>query len=286
MTEPPIVLPDFEEFGDQTFKGLETPEEATTASQALLKEDRDSGQPRIPHPGALHVTLERGIHRDGTWHRDAEVRELTGADEEAIAAAGTNSFRVFETLLLRGVRTIGDEFMSKKIAAELLIGDRELLIMAIRRATFGDDLEFERIPCPHCSELVDLTVPLDAVPLVHLDEHDRIEYEVPLRHGDTAVVRLPTGDDQAAVLAIQGGNGAKQDSEILGRCVLRIRHTDGSETRRPSAADLRMGDRRTILSFLADTQPGPRYGDFSFVHETCGEEVPLPISLAVLFRGM
>jgi hypothetical protein len=286
MTEP-ITLPDFENFGSQTISGLENPEEATAATQAVLKDDRDSGRPTIGNPGENQVTLERGICRDGVWHRDAEVRELNGYDEEAIAAAGAGNvpYKVFETLLVRGVVSIGGEPMTRKLAGELLIGDRELLVMAIRRATFGDVLEFERLPCPHCDELVDLTVPLDAIPFVHLDDPERTEYEVPLRKGAMALVRLPTGQDQEAVFGVKN-NRARQDSEILTRCVVRMVQPDGSEVRRPPAQTIAMADRQKILQFLTDTQPGPRFADFSFTHETCGEEVPLPISLAVLFRGL
>lgn len=286
MTEP-IVLPDFENFGSQTISGLESPEEATAATQALLKEDRDAGRPVIDSPGSNQVTLHRGICRDGTWYRDAEVRELNGLDEEAIAAAGAGGvpYKVFEALLLRGVESVGGEPMTRKLAGELLIGDREELILGIRRATFGDDLQFERLPCEHCGDLVDLTVHLSAVPTVHLDDPERAEFEVPLRKGGTAFVRLPTGQDQEAVFAVKN-NRAKQDSEILNRCVLRLVLPDGTEVRRPPAQTLSMGDRQTISEFLVKTQPGPRLLDFAFTHDTCGEEVPLPISLAVLFRGL
>ncbi|MFE2539052.1 T4 family baseplate hub assembly chaperone [Actinacidiphila glaucinigra] len=284
---PDIVLPDFETFAGQTYKGLDQPEEATAATQALLTGDREGEQPRIDAPGDNQVTLERGINRDGTWYRDAEVRELTGSDEEAIAAAGVGSspYRVFETVLMRGVVAIGGEPMTRKVAGELLIGDRELLIMAIRRASFGENLEFERLPCPHCEELVDLTVPLSAIPFTHLDDPERVEFEVFLRKGATGVVRLPNGADQEAVFGIKG-NPARQDSEILGRCVLRVVLADGTEIRRPPAQTLSMADRQTLLRHLADLQPGPRYGDMSFAHDACGEEVPLPISLATLFRGL
>ncbi|MEW1922267.1 hypothetical protein [Streptomyces sp. NPDC088360] len=285
MTEP-VVLPDFSSFGEQAIKGLDNPEEATAATQALLKEAQNSGEPEIGAPGETFLTLERGICREGAWYREAEVKELNGADEEAIAAAGTDSYKVFETLLLRGVVTVGNEPMSRKVAAELLIGDREYLVMAIRRATFGDDIEFEQLPCPHCEELVDLTVPLGAIPFTRLENPEQTEFEVPLRGGDTAVVRLPTGEDQAAVLAIKGDNLAKKDSEILGRCILRIHRADGSESTRPPATSLGMSARKTVLQFLTDTQPGPRYTDFTFTHETCGKEVELPINLASLFRGM
>lgn len=284
MTEP-IVLPEFDAFGDQEISGLEKPEEATAASQAVLREARNSGRPQIDDPGDNQITLERGICREGTWYRDAEVREITGADEEAIAAAGSSAYKVFETLLLRGTVRVGGEPMTPRLAAELLIGDREMLIVAIRRATFGENLEFERLPCPSCRELVDLTVPLAALPAVHLDDPERVNFEVPLRQGATASVRLPNGDDQAAVFAIKGTQ-ARQDSEILGRCVQSVTRLDGAVVRKPSPQSLGMADRQTILRFLGATQPGPRLNEFTFTHETCGEEVELPINLAVLFRGL
>lgn len=286
MTEP-VALPKFEEFGDKSISGLESPEEANAATQALLKEDRESGRPRIDAPGPNQVTLERGILRDGIWHRDAVVRELNGYDEEAIAAIGAGSapHKLIETLLTRGVVSVGGEPMTRTVAGELLIGDREWLILNIRRATFGDSLEFEHLPCTHCGDLVDLTVPLDAIPAVHLDDPERIEYEIPLRKGATAVVRMPTGDDQEAVFAVRD-NRAKQDSAILTRCVLRLIQADGTELPRPPAQTLPWADRQTILQALVRTQPGPRLGDFTFTHDTCGQEVALPINLAILFRGL
>ncbi|MGW3153712.1 T4 family baseplate hub assembly chaperone [Streptomyces sp. NPDC001089] len=286
MTEP-IVLPEFERFGDQSISGLEKPEEAHAATQALLKEDRESGRPRIDAPGDTYVALERGILRDGTWYRDAQVRELTGYDEEAITAAGAGAApqKVVETLLTRGVVSVGGEPVTRKLLGELLIGDRELLILGIRRVTFGNALEFERLPCSHCGDLVDLTVPLDAIPRVHLDDPERTEYDVPLRGGATAIVRMPTGQDQDAVFQVKN-NRAKQDSEILSRCVLRLVQADGTEVRKPLAQSISWGDRKTILRYLAATQPGPRLSDFSFTHETCGEEVELPINLATLFLGL
>ncbi|MFC9505402.1 hypothetical protein [Streptomyces sp. NPDC057002] len=286
MTEP-VTLPDFEQFGGQTINGLEKPEEATAATQAVLKESRDSGKPRIDDPGDTQVTLERGICRDDIWHREAEVRELNGYDAEAMAAAGASNsaYKVVETLLARGVVSVGGEPMTRKLSGELLIGDRELLIMHIRRATFGNVLEFEQLPCPHCGELVDLTVHLDAIPTVRLEDPQRTEFDVPLRKGATAIVRLPTGLDQEAVFGIKN-NRAKQDSEILSRCVLRLVQPDGTELRRPPAQTISMADRQTLLQFLTDTQPGPRLLDFTWTHETCGEEVELPINLATLFRGL
>ncbi|MEU1816088.1 hypothetical protein ABZ543_12955 [Streptomyces roseifaciens] len=280
-----ITLPDFDSFGSQAISALDNPELAVAETQRLLKADRDSNRPVIEAPGETHVRLERGIYRDGAWHHDAEVRELTGEDEEAIAAAGS-PLRVIDTLLLRGVVRVGPESMSRQVAGELLIGDRELLILGIRRATFGDTIEFEALPCPHCEELTDLSVPLDAIPLVRLAEPERTELEVPLRRGAVAHVALPTGSDQAAVLSLRDATEAKQNSEVLSRCLLRVVSADGVVEEKPNARKLSIADRHTLLDFLTKTQPGPRYHDFSYTHEACGEEVPLPITLAILFRGV
>lgn len=285
MTET-LKLPRFEEFSGTTVSALDNPAEAVAASASLLRDDRESGRPVIEMPGDTHVRLDRGIYRAGTWYRDAEVRELTGEDEEAIAASRSNPYRMYETLLTRGTRRIGPEFMTPKLAAELLIGDRENLLLGIRRATFGDEIEFKNLPCPHCEEQVDLTVSLSDIPRISLPDPEQTEYEVPLRKGAVAFVCLPTGGDQQAVYNLRDSSEAKQSTEILTRCVLSVLHADGTKENKPKAKQLSMADRKTLLQFIADQQPGPRYLDFSFEHEACGKEVALPISLATLFRGL
>jgi hypothetical protein len=281
-----ITLPRFEDFGSTAISALEDPQGAVAATAALLKEDRNAGRPEVQAAGDTHTTLERGIYRSGRWHRQAEVRELTGEDEEAMASASTLPYKVFETLLVRGTVRVGDEPMTRQLAGELLIGDRELLVLAIRKASFGDELEFEALPCPHCGEETDLTVPLDCIPTVTLEDPDQTEFEVPLRKGAVARVSLPTGADQDAVFDLKEANQGKQNSEILRRCVISVTHADGRVEHSPSPQKLLISDRKKILAFLAATQPGPRYDEFAFTHETCGKEVELPISMAVLFRGL
>lgn len=280
------VLPDFDSFGAAGVSGVAEPHRAHALSQAVLADSGPGERPVIAPPGENQIDLQRGILRSETWYRDAEVRELTGRDEEAIAAAGDSGYRSFETLLLRGVVRVGSEPMTRKLANELLIGDRELLVLAIRRATFGDAVEFRNLPCPHCGEGIDLTFPLDNIPLVKLDDPEQVEFQVQLRKGRMAFVRLPDGDDQASIFNLRDASGAKADSEMLSRCVLRIGRPDGTFLSDPDPGDLPMADRHSIMHFLNETQPGPRYQDCAFTHDTCGREVPLPLTVATLFRGM
>jgi hypothetical protein len=287
MTNRVAYDADFDSLGGETINAAERPTEVNKAMKDVLAADTYSRMPVIRPPEDNHVRLARGIARDGRWLRNAEVRELTGADEEELARAGTNWVRFLTVLVQRGTVSIGDEPMTPAVASELLIGDRETLILGIRRATFGNDIEFSEFVCPHCDESTELTVHLDSIPVQELTESENGEYTVPLRDGSTAVVRLPTGADQDFVLDRQQWTTAQQNTAMLGRCVQRIEHHTGDTTDMDAAAvrELGMADRNTILKFLSATQPGPRYNDVAFTHEACGREVPLPITMANLFLG-
>ena len=96
--------------------------------------------PEIP-PNDL-VDLPGGIIRADVI-RTAVVRELTGKDEEALARASQslNPFHFVNTLLECGVVRFGqeDESETRQLLKEALIGDRDALILGIRRATYGDN---------------------------------------------------------------------------------------------------------------------------------------------------
>jgi hypothetical protein len=283
-------VPDFTTFGDQTFSAASSPQEAVAASQAFLKEDRASGMPTMQAAPDVFVTLHHGIKNPTSLEflRDAEVRELNGQDEEAIARCNGNLARVMDTIVVRGTRRIGSQFMTRELADQLLIGDREQLLLAIREATFGPTVEFEKLPCPHCGDKVDLSYALSDVPVVKLKDPDQVEYRVDLRQGAVAVVRLPNGADQMKILSHADEPDAVQNTRMLSQCLLRVEYPDGDTVPGSPklALELSMADRRTLLDFLMATQPGPRFNQAAFVHDGCGQEVRLPLNLAILFRGL
>ncbi|MFE6745950.1 hypothetical protein ACFVGM_08875 [Kitasatospora purpeofusca] len=277
--------PDLRELAGRTIDARTDPEQAAAASARFLAQAHLDERPEIEDVPDTSVQLHRGILRGGTWYRTAEVRELTGADEEALAAAGSSWPRILDTLLLRGVCAVGPEPVTRALADELILGDRDQLVLAVRRVSFGDAISYERVRCPHCDELSDVTVPLDEIPVVRLDDPDVEEFPVPLRHGRTAYLRLPNGADQRAVLALKDASTAAQNTLMIGRCLLRLEGPDGKMSGSAQLArDLPMADRHTIVAHLAQIQPGPRYLELTFTHEVCGGEVPLPIGIGDLFR--
>ncbi|ORT58171.1 hypothetical protein [Streptomyces sp. CB03238] len=255
---------------------------ATAAIHSLLS-DSTEDPPAIPEPADCLVTLPVGLVRDDVILTEAEVRELTGSDEEALARVRANPLRLLETLLELGTVRIGDVPATSDVLPQLLLGDRDALVIAIRRVTFGDEMEFDEINCPNCGEYFSATISLGAIqsqtaPIGRLT--------VPLRKGGCAIVRYPTGADQAAMLANAKATNAEHNSTLLSRCLVEIRDAEGKVT--PGGADvvasLGMGDIRTILKQLAATQPGPRLLETTIEHEECGGEVPLPLSVADIFR--
>jgi hypothetical protein len=277
---------DFETLGGDTINALEKPEEATRVTAAVLAADTVESMPHIPQPPDNRVTLAYGVRRDGEWLREAEVRELNGLDEEELARVGTDWPRFITTLVQRGTVSLGGEPMTPKMAAGLLIGDRELLILAIRRVTFGGEIEISGYECPYCGESTELTIHLDSIPRRDLPPSESGEYSVELRDGRSAIVHLPTAADQDHVLARAATmTPAQQNTEMLFRCLLGIRAHSGDllEVTSEGVRALGWADRRNVLRFLSDSQPGPRYDEVSFTHESCGREVPLPLSVASLF---
>lgn len=245
------------------------------------------GEPPVPEaPEDPHVDLPGGLLWQGAVLRTARVRELTGEDEEALAAVTGSVARWMSVMLERSVERLGDEEPTPGMIRKLLIGDRDELLLAVRIATFGPEITVRQMVCPHCEQSFDATVDLSTVERVRL-KTPLSEYEVPLRRGGVVFVRFPDGTAQEATFTNDATTSAQRNSRLLGHCLVRV--TDPTGVAVPKAGEalaqsLSMADRQLVLKYLADHQPGPRLDDIRFTHDQCGEEVRLPLTLPELFR--
>jgi hypothetical protein len=259
------------------------------AAAAAIAELSETVVPDIPMPPSGHVRLAGGLVQEDRVVYDVDVRELTGEHEETIARArrSPSLTRFVSTLLECGTEKIGGEPATRAELKKMLIGDRDLLLLEIRRSTYGDEIAFEGVICPGCGESSNITFTLDMIPISRLDKSEDRQFKVKLRKGDIAVVNLPTGEDQEHALDNPDLTGAEQDTLVLQRCVLTITDSNGLQTIVPAkpSSILNMGipDRRTILNEIAKRQPGPRYDEVSFTHEACGKEIPVRLGLGDLF---
>jgi hypothetical protein len=221
----------------------------------------------------------------------AQVRELNGEDEEILgrALASENPYHVMNTLLERGVVRLGNEDPkdTPKLLKQMLIGDRDALMIGVRVATYGPEIEVNGWACPECGEKIDATFDLDGdVEVKTLKNARDASFDIKLRKGAVAHIHLTTGEDQFAVGEIIGRPLAERNTRLLEHCVESVKQDEQLHIvlAEPSVVRyLGMADRRTILKELANRQPGPQYNGVKFVHESCGKEVSLAFNLGDLF---
>ncbi|MEU4534285.1 hypothetical protein AB0G15_05375 [Streptosporangium sp. NPDC023825] len=254
--------------------------------------EQESPRPEI---GELHddqVSLPGGLVRHGTLVRTARVRELTGADEEELSRATTTEGMI-TTLLHRGVVSLGGaELSTPAVLDSMLVGDRDALILGIRRACFGPTIDIEKYTCPGCSGEFALSIDLDDIPTVTSTTPGEMTIVVDLNRGRKARVKLVTGYDQLALLEASRTKkltGAQQDTLLLSRTVLAIINADGTETEigtnPDQARSLSIADRRAIMRDLQSRRPGPRMDEVKITCPDCQLEQEVSITVDLLFRG-
>lgn len=242
-----------------------------------------------PEPGFFR--LPGGFTRGGAGADvvyDAEVRELTGADEEYLDRVKRGKPEKFmEGLIERGLVSIGDQPASKDSIGLLLTGDAERVLLEIRRATYGDTLEYEELTCPHCKERFALTLTLDDIPVKSLEKSEDRNFEVSLRRGGVAKVHLPRLADLPTLSA--EATDAEVNTAMLANVIDTIER-DGRTTYIAGAVDevraLGIADRKAILNELSNRNIGPDLQAVTFTHDVCQKEVPFPLTAGDLFPGL
>jgi hypothetical protein len=257
----------------------EDPEMANMiASQALSSE-----QPVMADAPSGQVELPGGwIDPQGNLHRLAVVNELTGLAEEKLARIDpvANLPLLLNTFVECALDNIGGHKPTPEMLKGLLVGDREALLLGIRIATYGETLEMH-ISCPACQAEEDLAIELrEDVPVKTMDTPEIRKYDVELRGGRIAVVQPATVGIQDEVWDVKK-TAAEMKTATLERCILSI---DGRPVGHQEAQALGLGDRKTLLDFLEEIQPGPDYEGVRLPCQACGREFVVRLDLTDLFR--
>ena len=193
----------------------------------------------------------------GELHKTAEVRELTGADEEAVAKAGSTG-KALNVLLQRGLVKLGANDAKKDDLDILLSGDRDAILLGIRRVTFGPTLTLAT-RCMSCSSEDNTEINLiDDVPVRVLEDSDDREWVVKTKLGD-AVIALPNGIVQKKLMENSDKTAAEVNTLLLSGCIVSL---DGAPSVGASTAlSLGMADRSKIIEEIIARNPGPRLGE-------------------------
>ena len=116
---------------------MENPEQANAQIAALLN-DSPPPQDSAPKP-IMEPPPDGRVTLPGSG-QTVEVRELTGADEEALAKVQGTVYRWFALMLNLAVETIDGKSADSEAVGKLLVGDRDYLLLAIRKVTWGPEI--------------------------------------------------------------------------------------------------------------------------------------------------
>lgn len=249
-------------------KSVVTPTTATTESDLLQAKQLIAGTvPLMPDPSSMLVDLARGIRHGGSYQTRAEVRELTGADEEILARTkrGVAGFVDYlDAFVALGTAKIGSYDLAsipfterRSILGGLLTGDRERLILAIMQATYGDTktLSFTCGKCGAEGE-VDLVFSEDLKIKDVEGLQTTLNYQYTTRKGEVIEYRLVTGTDFIEALNASVDNAAEQNTVLLSRCIVKVGDQNLIVDPMKFARDLTIRDRQAILKSLVELQPG------------------------------
>jgi hypothetical protein len=244
--------------------------------------------PLIEPAPDTYVDLPRGLNYNGQTFRRAEVRELTGVDEEALSKCKKIE-DTFDTVLTRGVIQIGDLALEDLPMAErqgylrnLLIGERDLLAMAVAKVTYGDTRLFPYV-CTLCNYKQDLKVSItdDIKMKGGEDVASARSFDFTTSRGLVLKYRLATGVDQMEVLS-RDLSSAEQNTLILSNC---IQSVGGGPVVDPMnfARSLSMRDRQSLLKEMVERQPSLTW-EVDFPCLGCGEEQQASLGWPDFFR--
>ena len=170
------------------------------------------------------VTLPRGLWVEDMCSRDATLREINGADQVfLLEECGEMLPAQWATeMLARCVIRVGkDHRVTRDKIKSLTVGDREALLLHLRRLSFGDRLQCMLVcPAPECGEQLDVEFRSSDL-LVAVAETPQLQHEFELREeaGCPVRFRLHTGGDQEAAARVAVSDEMAAANLLLQACI-------------------------------------------------------------------
>lgn len=207
---------------------------------------------------------------NGVVHKEFELREITGADEEAIAKKEikSNGAKVLRTLLARCCTRIGTleksamkESKWVDIIQSLSVADQDYMVLRLRAISVGEVIESKHV-CPNedCKEEIITSADIDEFEITPFDGIEEIEFELPkgfvdkdgkvLRKGK---LRHPNGLDREILDGIARKNIGHANTLMLTRCIVDL---EGIKVYDDLVRNLSIKDRNYLLNLIQEHKFG------------------------------
>lgn len=228
----------------------------------------------------VSVTLPRGLFDPaGGQHREAVLRPVTGHFEMRLAELRSAGPEAVDGLLAASLDRVGGYTeITEAHTAALCRGDRDFLLLQLRRGVFGDRLDLVVVcPNPACREAADLELRVsDLAPEPAAAALEMIQAETP---AGPALLREPTGADDAS---LAGLSDEAASALLWSRLVLDLA---GQGAVSPQAwSSLDSGVRYAFALALAEAQSGPVL-NFVSPCPSCGALMEVELDAAVLLAA-
>lgn len=172
------------------------------------------------------------VDEEGRVLQEGEIAPLSGREEELLAGNHRRESATLVTAILSCcLRRLGEiNPISEEVTRNLLIGDRQYLLLKLHEVTFGNQIQATiSCPWPDCSKRVDIDFLTEDIPIKE-SEKKGPTYEMELspeaafvdcdhKEYRKIIFRLPNGADQEAISPFLSENEAQALTMLLDRCV-------------------------------------------------------------------
>ncbi len=231
---------------------------------------------------AFRVALPGGLWPEGSGDgeprpvREVALRAVVGADEVFVLDTGGALPSERATALLARCLRDGD-----RIAPRLTVGDREALLLHLRRLTLGEAVDCVlRCPAETCGEPMEVALGVSDLLLPPYREV-RASYAVTVDAdgaGYEVSFRLPTAGDLDRIAVLARSDPEKGAVEILRRCVL-CAARDGTPL---DASELPAAVRSAVSAAMAEHDPQAEL-ELDLLCPVCGAAFSVVFDTAAFF---
>jgi len=215
---------------------------------------------------------------------------MTGIEEEILTDNHLvrNGGKLITALLFSVIEEIDGEIPSKEDIRNLTIGDRDAILLELRKISLGAEM-VSKFQCPSCKAMIEIVEDLNEIKTKEVEGGTKESMEIELTDGykdkegkvhKIAVVKYPTGATQEKSAAIMRQNMGRGNTAMLTECVKEIGKINSITG--DIIKNLTKRDRDILLTKISKNAPGPKFTIEVTCYE-CGHTFETELDLSNFF---